>query len=90
MAQAIPLVHDVSFDVTPEHFSLDIPSFDTYVMIQQETFYDYRSQPDYRKLYIDGQQRLQDMPLNRLLRGVEMRDGPMMLELCLRYVYGGV
>ena len=86
MAQSEPLVHDIPFDITPKHFFLNIRSFDTYVIVQQETFYDYRAQPDYRKLYAEGQQRIRDLPLDRLLRGVELRDGPMILELCLRYV----
>ncbi|KAI0737075.1 hypothetical protein C8Q80DRAFT_1115421 [Daedaleopsis nitida] len=63
-------------------------NLDDLVILKQELYYDYRKPPDYRVVYRDIVQMIHDYPYERLQRGVQLKDGPMMLELGIRSIVG--
>ena len=81
---SVPLIHDIHFNRSRQH-DLD-PKFEVYLILKQETCYDYRRQPNYRQLYAEGKSSLENLPTERLWRGLHLKDGPMLFELCIRWV----
>ena len=84
--QDTPLIHDIvvdrpSFPYSKKH---DL-ALELYIIVKREVFHDYRAQPDYDRIRAEGLASARDLPIAKLLRGKEMRDGGIMLELCLRY-----
>ncbi|KAI1789030.1 hypothetical protein LXA43DRAFT_1022996 [Ganoderma leucocontextum] len=83
----IPVIHEVVVDHPGlSVFSRTPSNFDQYVILKQETFYDYRQQPDYKKAYAEAERRLKTHPPGKLRRGLELKDGLIILELCLRRI----
>ncbi|KAI0722193.1 hypothetical protein C8T65DRAFT_134783 [Cerioporus squamosus] len=81
----MPIIHDIPIDRPREHaYSHDQYSWELYIILKQELFYDYRQQPPYRKLFSDALREWAECPRERLERGALLMDGPSMLELSLR------
>lgn len=81
----MPLVHEISINFPEELYPGGFESFEYYVLLHEELFYDYRQPPDFRELYTSLQQRIKDFPAHRIKRGVQQQDAGMMLEHCIRY-----
>ena len=79
-------IHDTSFDC------LRLPDdgheyrFQLYLQLKHETFYDYRTPPSYKESYAIGRRCLKTYPAWKLVRGADLHDGLLMLELWIRYV----
>ncbi len=81
----MPIIHDTSIDRPREHhYSDEQYNWELYILLKQELFHDYRSQPPYRKLFSDALREWTDRPRERLERAALRMDGPSMLELSLR------
>ncbi|OSD04937.1 hypothetical protein PYCCODRAFT_1386418 [Trametes coccinea BRFM310] len=79
------LVQEVSVNRPVELFKPGLmKGFENYLTLQEEVCYHYRSPPDFRKLYKEGQRTVKANDIKRLERGVELKDGPLMFEYCLR------
>ncbi|RPD57293.1 hypothetical protein L227DRAFT_552388 [Lentinus tigrinus ALCF2SS1-6] len=79
----IPRIHEVIFN-RPPILPAVYANLDDLVILKQELYYDYRKVPDYRKVYRDTIRWIQEYPYEKLKRGEQIRDGPMMLELGIR------
>ncbi len=79
------IIHEVVFDIPRQHYG-SYRNLHELVILKQELFYDYRTgPPSYERLYQDTIRWIEDYPYERLKRGVEACNGPVMLEFCLRY-----
>ncbi|TFK89502.1 hypothetical protein K466DRAFT_564102 [Polyporus arcularius HHB13444] len=79
----IPRIHEVVFN-RPPVLPAVYANLDDLVILKQELYYDYRKVPDYRKVYRDAIRWIQEYPYEKLKRGEQVYDGPMMLELGVR------
>ncbi|RDX43898.1 hypothetical protein OH76DRAFT_1173522 [Lentinus brumalis] len=79
------IIHEVVFDIPRQHYQ-SYRNLHELVILKQELFYDYRTgPPSYERLYQDTIRWIEDYPYERLKRGTEACNGPLMLELCLRH-----
>ncbi|KAI0701116.1 hypothetical protein C8T65DRAFT_656734 [Cerioporus squamosus] len=79
------VIHEVVVNIPPEYYRA-YPNLDRLVILKEELFYDRRSRsnPSTRRLYQETIRWIEDYPYERLKRGVQLKDGPLMLEYCLR------
>ena len=83
----IPIIHEVNFDHPGESVWRRTPaSFEQYILLKQETYYDHRAQPHYSQVFSEGERWVEDYPADRLARVLAMNDAPTMLEVAVRYV----
>lgn len=82
---SIPRIHEIVFN-RPPVLPAVYANLDDLVILKQELYYDYRKVPDYRKVYRDAIRWIQEYPYEKLKRGEQVYDGPMMLELGVRSV----
>ena len=83
-----PFIHDVSANF-PRREAEDIKDLNFYsraslALIKEELCYDYRSKPP-RTLLDDTIEMAKRYSIDDLFKAVDERDGPLMLELVLRY-----
>ncbi|TFK89504.1 hypothetical protein K466DRAFT_545150 [Polyporus arcularius HHB13444] len=79
------VIHEVIFDIPPEYYGA-YPNLDDLVILKEELTYDHRSRsnPSCRRLYQETIRWIEEYPYERLKRGVDLKDAPLMLEYCLR------
>ncbi|KAI0351311.1 hypothetical protein OH77DRAFT_1567590 [Trametes cingulata] len=80
----MPLSYDISFNLPPRLYPEKYPGFEHYLILKEQVCYDYRNPPKYRQLYAEGLQEIQKHPEHHFKRGLLMKDGPMMVECCIR------
>ncbi|KAI0723035.1 hypothetical protein C8Q76DRAFT_794018 [Earliella scabrosa] len=81
----IPIIHEVNFDHPGESVWRRTPaSFEQYILLKQETYYDHRAQPHYSQVFSEGERWVEDYPADRLARVLAMNDAPTMLEVAVR------
>ncbi|CDO69713.1 hypothetical protein BN946_scf184851.g101 [Trametes cinnabarina] len=78
------IVEEVSVNRPANLFSYGQTGFEQYLTLKEEVCYDYRSPPEFRRLYLEGQRTTKENSIRRLERGLELKDGPLMFEYCLR------
>ncbi|KAI9067907.1 hypothetical protein FKP32DRAFT_206408 [Trametes sanguinea] len=79
------IVQEVSVNRPSELFKPGVvKGFENYLTLQEEVGYDYRSPPDFRQLYREGQRAISVNDIKRLERGLELKDAPLMFDYCLR------
>lgn len=77
------VIHEVRVN-RPPSIHTDYKNIDYLVALKEETCTDYRYPPDYKALYRECDRLVRQYPYERLKRGREMRDAPLMVELALR------
>ncbi|RPD57292.1 hypothetical protein L227DRAFT_655689 [Lentinus tigrinus ALCF2SS1-6] len=79
------VIHEVFVNIPPEYYAA-YPNLDNLVILKEELFYDHRSKsrPSSTRLYQETIRGIEEYPYERLRRGVDLKDGPLMLEYCLR------
>ncbi|PIL36882.1 hypothetical protein GSI_00572 [Ganoderma sinense ZZ0214-1] len=82
------MIHDVHVNCWPTSIIPYDHDFQIYIALKEEVFYDYRDRPNYKKLFDEARQSHEDLPVEKLLRGLGMKDEPLILELCLRRFSG--
>ncbi|KAI0737076.1 hypothetical protein C8Q80DRAFT_1214949 [Daedaleopsis nitida] len=82
-AANITRIHEAVYD-RPPILPAAYKKLDELIILKQELYYDYRQQPDYETICRDTVQVIEDYPYERLQRGLEQKDCPMMLELGIR------
>ncbi|KAI1789029.1 hypothetical protein LXA43DRAFT_601353 [Ganoderma leucocontextum] len=82
------MIHDVYVNCLPTFLIPYDHEFEVYTTLKEELFHDYRHRPDYKNLFTEGLRSLTDMPVEKLLHGLEMKDDPLILELCIRRFSG--
>ncbi|KAI0676155.1 hypothetical protein C8Q78DRAFT_1066691 [Trametes maxima] len=80
----MPLAYEVTYDLPRELYPGGYEGFEHYLILTEEVCHDYRSPPDFRRMYQDGLQRIHDFPYARLKHGLDHMDGPIMFDYCLR------
>ncbi|TBU49069.1 hypothetical protein BD309DRAFT_910846 [Dichomitus squalens] len=80
------VIHDVSFDHSPRQTKLSAKDarIEVYILLTQEICYDHRRQPSYRVLYDNAEKAFQSITPQKLKRGLDLKLGPLVFELCLR------
>ncbi|KAH9893606.1 hypothetical protein C8Q73DRAFT_697629 [Cubamyces lactineus] len=78
------LTQEVSYNVPAEMYPGGYDGFEHYMILKEEVCYDHRSPPDFRQLYSEGRRMIRDYPAERLERGVQLKDAPMLFEYSLR------
>ncbi|RDX43885.1 hypothetical protein OH76DRAFT_1560065, partial [Lentinus brumalis] len=79
------VIHEVVVNIPPEYYRA-YPNLERLVILKEEVFYDHRSRSylSGKHLYQETIRWIEEYPYERLKRGVELKDGPLMLEYCLR------
>lgn len=80
----MPLVFEISCDIPSEFYPGRCEGFEEYITLKEQTCYDYRHPPDPRRLYIEGQRSIRENTPEVIMYGLQIDDGPLMLEFCLR------
>lgn len=81
------VIREVSFNYPRQRRALSPtnPRIKVYALLEQEICHDYRHQPSYRALYDGAENGFQKVTAQKLKRGLELKLGPLMFDLCLRY-----
>ncbi|RPD57263.1 hypothetical protein L226DRAFT_614339 [Lentinus tigrinus ALCF2SS1-7] len=77
------IVHEAVIDIPREHFA-KYPNLDNLVILKQEIYYDHRTSANYRTVYQQTIKSIENYPYDKLLRGMQLKNAPLMLELCMR------
>ncbi|KAL1938189.1 hypothetical protein VTO73DRAFT_11833 [Trametes versicolor] len=80
----MPLVFEISCDIPSEFYPGRCEGFEEYITLKEQTCYDYRHPPDPRRLYVEGQRSIRENTPEVIMYGLQIDDGPLMLEFCLR------
>ncbi|RPD57267.1 hypothetical protein L226DRAFT_572525 [Lentinus tigrinus ALCF2SS1-7] len=77
-------MHEAVLNIPREYFAA-YPNLDNLVILKQEVLYDHRARiPDCRAIYEQSIRSIKEYPYEKLRRGSELLNGPLMLEYCLR------
>ena len=78
-----PVIHEVAVN-RPQTLRTNYKNIDDLVTLKEETCYDYRLRSCHHELYRDTDRQIRDYPYERLKRGYEMKDAPLLIEHALR------
>ena len=78
------LIHDIPFNRPPLQFSADGNEVELLALLRHEVAYDYRSEQDCLEVYAEARSKATTYSLRSLEAELDKRDGPLLLELCMR------